>query len=102
DGYLFVAIRGYVTDGHKYIQAAMNNGAVMAVVEEFVDVDIPQIKVQNSRKALSIISSVFYNNPSYDMKTIGVTATNGKTTTTFMLNRIYEEAGFKTGIIGSV
>lgn len=102
DGYLFVAIKGYITDGHKYIGNAMANGAVVALVEEFVDLDIAQIKVENSRKALSRISSRFYNNPSRDMKTIGVTATNGKTTTTFMLNQIYEEAGFKTGIVGSV
>lgn len=102
EGYLFVAIKGYVTDGHKYIKNAMDNGAVLAVVEEFVDADIPQIQVENTRKILSTMSSIFYNHPSKDMKVIGVTATNGKTTTTFMLNQIYEEAGFKTGIIGSV
>lgn len=102
DDYLFVAIKGYITDGHKYIKSAMDNGAVVAIVEEFVDEDIPQIKVENSRKTLSSISSFFYNHPSKDMKVIGVTATNGKTTTTFMLNQIYEEAGFKTGIVGSV
>lgn len=102
DGYLFVAIRGYITDGHKYIKNAIDNGAVLAVVEEFVDEDIAQIKVENSRKILSSISSTFYNQPSRSLKTIGVTATNGKTTTTFMLNQIYEEAGLKTGIIGSV
>lgn len=102
DGYLFVAVKGYVTDGHKYIEAAMVNGATIAIVEELVDLNIPQIKVENSRKALSSISSKFYNHPSKDMKVIGVTATNGKTSTTFMLNQIYEEAGFKTGIVGSV
>lgn len=102
DGYLFVAIRGYITDGHKYIGKAMDNGAVIAVVEEFVDLDIPQIKVENSRRTLSRISSRFYQNPTKDIKTIGITATNGKTTTSFMLNQIYEEAGFKTGIVGSV
>lgn len=102
DGYLFVAIKGYITDGHKYIRNAIDNGAILVIVEEFVDENIAQIKVKNSRKALSSISAKFYNNPSKDIKTIGVTATNGKTTTTFMLNQIYEEAGFKTGIVGSV
>lgn len=102
DDYLFVAIKGYITDGHKYIKNAIDNGAIVAIVEEFVDEDMPQIKVENSRKTLSSISSLFYNHPSKDMKVIGVTATNGKTTTTFMLNQIYEEAGFKTGIVGSV
>lgn len=102
DGYLFVAIKGYITDGHKYIRQAIDNGAILAVVEEFVDEDIAQIKVDNSRKVLSSISAKFYKEPSKDIRTIGVTATNGKTTTTFMLNQIYEEAGFKTGIVGSV
>ena len=102
DAYLFVAIKGYITDGHKYIEKAMDNGAIIAVVEEFVDLDIPQIKVENSRRILSRISSRFYKHPSKDIKTIGITATNGKTTTTFMLDQIYEEAGFKTGIVGSV
>ena len=102
DGYIFVAIRGYLTDGHKYIEAAMINGAIMAVVEEFLDLDIPQIKVGDSRKALSSLSSMFYRNPSDDVEVIGITATNGKTSTSFMLNQIYEEAGYKTGIVGSV
>lgn len=103
DDYIFVAIKGYITDGHKYIAAAKDNGAIVAIVQEFLDdVDIPQIRVKNSRIALSAISNTFYNSPSKDIRLVGVTATNGKTTTSFMLNQIYEEAGFKTGIVGSV
>lgn len=101
--YIYVAIKGYITDGHRYISPSVDNGAIAIIVEDFAEgVDIPQIKVSNSREALSIISDKFYGSPSKDMRVIGVTATNGKTTTTFMLNEIYERANFKTGIIGSV
>lgn len=103
NNFLYVAMKGYLTDGHKYIKSAVENGAIVAIVEDFVDdVQIPQIKIKNSREALSILSDRFYNHPSRDMRLIGVTATNGKTTTTYMLNDIYEKAGFKTGLIGSV
>lgn len=102
-GFIYVAIKGYITDGHKYIKSAMDNGAVAVIVQDFIDdISIPQIKVSNSREALSIISDKYYNHPSKDMKVIGVTATNGKTTTTFMLNEIYEKANYRTGLIGSV
>lgn len=101
--FLYVAIKGYITDGHKYINSSINNGAVAVVVEDFSDgINIPQIKVSNSREALSQLSNKFYNSPSEHMRVIGVTATNGKTTTTFMLNEIYEKANFTTGLIGSV
>lgn len=102
-GNIYVAIKGYITDGHKYISDAESNGAVAAIVEEFFeDSEIAQYKVKNTREALSIISDKFYNHPSKDLRVIGVTATNGKTTTTYMLNQIMELAGYKTGMIGSV
>lgn len=101
-GFVYVAIKGYKTDGHLFSREAVERGAVAVVVEEFQDLDIPQIKVENSRKALSRLGANLYENPSKDIKTIGVTATNGKTTITFLLDTIYEIAGFKSGIIGSV
>ncbi len=101
--FIYVAIKGYITDGHKYIKAAEENGAVAVIVEEFSDeCKLPQYKVLNTRESLSQISAAFYEYPSRDMSVIGVTATNGKTTTTYMLNQIYEEAGFTTGLVGSV
>ena len=102
-GNIFVAIKGYITDGHKYIEEAISKGAIAVLVEEFDDdFEIAQYKVSNTREALSIVSDKFYNHPSKDLRVIGVTATNGKTTTTYMLNDIMEMAGFKTGLIGSV
>lgn len=103
EGYLYVAIKGYLTDGHKYIQKAIDNGAVAVIVEDFKeDINISQIKVENSRIALSALSADFYNHPSKSMRMIGVTATNGKTTTTYMLNKIFEVGNYKNGLIGSV
>src|SRR5699024_1367093 len=70
---LFVAIRGYVTDGHLFLQSAANNGAQAAIVEEIDEsVNIPQIQVDNSRLALAIIADQFYSHPSRQMQTIGV------------------------------
>lgn len=102
EGDLFVAIKGYVTDGHKYIKSAYEKGAVAAIVEDIVDISIPQIKVENSRIALSDIAAKFFNNPSKELNIVGITATNGKTTTSFMVDAIYRLAGYNTGIIGTV
>lgn len=103
NGYVYVAIKGYLTDGHKYIEKALDNGAVAAIVEDFrEDIEIPQVKVENSRIALSALSAEFYGHPSQSMRMIGVTATNGKTTTTYMLNKIFEVGKYKNGLIGSV
>lgn len=100
---IFVCIKGYKTDGHSYIDLAIKNGAVAVIVEVInPEVEIPQILVEDSRKALAIISSNFYNNPSKKMKIIGITATNGKTTTAYMTNHIFETFGLSTGIIGTV
>ncbi|MDY0236154.1 MAG: UDP-N-acetylmuramyl-tripeptide synthetase [Gudongella sp.] len=102
--YIYVAIKGYIVDGHSFINDAIKRGAKAVFVEEFVDTqkEICQIKVLNTRKALSIISSNFFGNPSRKIKVIGITATNGKTTTSFLLDQIYNSAGLKTGLIGSV
>jgi len=103
NGHIFVCIRGYKTDGHKYLPQAIKNGAVAAIVEEFQEnISIPQYVVENSRIALARLGSAFYNNPSSKMKMIGITATNGKTTTSFMTNAMLENEGLKTGLIGTV
>lgn len=101
-GSLFVCIKGYQVDGHQFLPAAKAAGAVVAVVEEFQPVDIPQIKVADSRIALALLGNQFYNEPSKDLKLIGITATNGKTTTSFMMNAILEAHQLKTGLLGTV
>lgn len=99
---LFVAIKGYITDGHKYIDIAKSKGAVAVIVEDFQDLDILQIKVNNSRIALADLADSFYDSPSKKLKVIGITATNGKTTTSFMIDKILQEYNRNTGIIGTV
>lgn len=99
---IFVAIKGHETDGHKYIKSAKDNGAVIAVVEEFIDIDLPMIKVADSRKALADLANTFFHNPSKELNVVGITATNGKTTTSFMTDAIFKEFGLETGIVGTV
>lgn len=102
-GHLFVCIRGYKTDGHKYLDDAVTRGATVAVVEEIQEqLDIPQIVVKNSRKALAQLAASFYDFPSTSMKMIGITATNGKTSTSYMTDAILENDGNRTGLIGTV
>lgn len=99
---IFVCIRGYETDGHKYLPQAAENGAAAAIVETInEDITIPQYKVANSRDALATLSNYLYDYPSTDLNMIGITATNGKTTTAYMTNAILENK-YKTGLIGTV
>lgn len=104
EDFIYVAIKGYLVDGHSFIDESIKRGAKAVLVEEFVLTKNPicQIKVPNTREALSIISSNFFHNPSKKLKTVGITATNGKTTTSFLLDEIYNRAGLRTGLIGSV
>lgn len=101
-GSIFVAIKGHEVDGHKFIKDAINNGAKAVVLNEFIDDDILQIKVEDSRKALADLSDKFFDSPSKKLNVIGITATNGKTTTSFMVDSIFRKQGLKTGLVGTV
>ena len=109
EGFLFVAIKGFQVDGHKFIDSAIENGAIAVVLEEGCDLKaikglekVTVIMAKDTRRALAIISSNFYKNPSKKFKLIGVTGTKGKTTTTFMIKEILEKAGKKVGLIGTI
>ncbi|GAA0723963.1 UDP-N-acetylmuramoyl-L-alanyl-D-glutamate--2,6-diaminopimelate ligase [Clostridium malenominatum] len=104
-GSLFIAIEGYSTDGHRYIKSAIEKGAKIIICSkdiEEIDGDYTLLKVQNGRRALAILSSNYFNNPKEQLKIIGVTGTNGKTTSTFMIKSILEEAGYKVGLLGTI
>lgn len=104
-GALFVAIPGIKTDGHLYIPAALEAGAVAVLAQQQVDhipAGIPLVQVDDSRAALAYLASRFYGEPSRDLKVIGVTGTNGKTTTTHLIQAILEEAGWSTAIMGTL
>ncbi len=112
-GYLFVAVRGFSVDGHNYIKDAVNRGAV-AVVSEMAVADVTDafkhalkdkvafIEVTDSREALALISAVFYGKPSKDLSLIGITGTNGKTTTSFITKNIIDAGGKKAGLMGTI
>lgn len=102
--YLFVAIKGLQTDGHLFAGQAVANGAVALVVQEAMDETLPVAwaQVPDTRQALSTISARFYGEPSSRLKLIGVTGTNGKTTTTYLLRSIYQNAGSCVGLIGTI
>ena len=102
---IFVCIKGFATDGHKYINKAIENGAKVIIIQDDVKIqneNIIVIKVSDTRKTLACIGANYYNNPSKKMKVIGVTGTNGKTTTTFMIKDILEAAGKKVGLVGTI
>jgi len=104
NGSLFVAIKGTHRDGHNFVPEAIARGAVAIVGERFLQAgcDIPQLVVKNSRQALASLSASFYGFPSRKIKVIGVTGTNGKTTTTHLLFSILRRAGFGVGLIGTI
>lgn len=101
-GSLFVAVEGYQTDGHKYIESAVRNGAVAVVCQKDVEFEgAIKILVPDSRKALALLSAEYYSHPASKMKIIGITGTNGKTTTTYLVKQILEYKNYKVGLIGT-
>lgn len=100
-GSLFVCLCGENSDGHDFAKDAERNGAAAILCEKQVQVNIPQIIVSSTRKALSKVFSCFYDNPQNKLKIIGLTGTNGKTTTSFLIKSILEESGEKVGLIGT-
>ena len=103
-GDAFVCVKGFKVDGHSFIGDAIKKGARVLIVQEEVSVeeDITIIKVKDTRKALAIMSSNYFGNPKDKLKIIGITGTNGKTTSAFIIKSILEKAGFMTGLIGTI
>ncbi|MGI6343598.1 MAG: UDP-N-acetylmuramoyl-L-alanyl-D-glutamate--2,6-diaminopimelate ligase [Bacillota bacterium] len=103
-GFAFVAIPGFQTDGHNYLFEAAARGAVAALIQK--DVPVPEqmtsILVADTRKALSQVAARFYGYPAQQLKLIGVTGTNGKTTTAFLIDSVLQAAGHKVGLLGTV
>lgn len=103
-GSLFVCIKGTVSDGHAFVTEVIKKGASVLVVEDEV-IAPPQvrvIRVQDSRIALAQLSAAYFDYPAEQLKVIGITGTKGKTTTTYMVQSILENAGYKTGLIGTI
>lgn len=104
-GTLFICLRGFQTDGHSYIDAALQAGAIGVVVEELSEIKIKNktvVRVTDTREALAYISAEWFGHPAEKLHMIGITGTKGKTTTTHMIKKILEENGNKVGMIGTM
>lgn len=102
-GALFVAVRGFVADGHAFVEEAARRGAVAALVEERVGcAGVAEVLVPDTREALGRVAHEFYGRPSEHLKTHGITGTNGKTTTSYLIDSVLRETGLKTGVVGTL
>ncbi|MBQ9624796.1 MAG: UDP-N-acetylmuramyl-tripeptide synthetase, partial [Clostridia bacterium] len=101
-GSLFFCITGYKSDGHSFAADAVKSGAAALMVSRRLDIDIPQILVEDERAAMATISANFFGKPFESMTMIGVTGTNGKTTTTYLCANVAKSLGKKVGIIGTI
>ncbi|GEL77970.1 UDP-N-acetylmuramoyl-L-alanyl-D-glutamate--2,6-diaminopimelate ligase [Tenuibacillus multivorans] len=101
-GYVFIAVQGYSHDGHQYIDEAIKRGASVIIGERSLSLDIPYVQVKCSKKVLGEMVSRFYGNPSKDKIVIGVTGSNGKTTTSYMIKAIFDQNGYRSSLIGTI
>jgi UDP-N-acetylmuramoyl-L-alanyl-D-glutamate--2,6-diaminopimelate ligase len=102
-GNVFVALKGLRADGNQFARQAINRGAVAIVSEQSSPgVEVPWIVVVDARRALAALAGAFYHHPSLEMRVVGITGTNGKTTTAYLLASIFEAAGVRCGILGTV
>lgn len=102
---VFVATRGTLADGHQFIKQAINKGAIAVICEELpseIVNGVTYVQVENSQKALAYMAANFYENPSDNLKLVGVTGTNGKTTIATLLYNLFTKAGFKVGLLSTV
>ncbi len=102
DGSLFCAIPGARVDGHEHVPQALARGATAALVERWLDVPLPQVRVGSVREAAGPAAAVVHGDPSHELVVVGITGTNGKTTTSYLLEGAFGAAGWGTGVIGTV
>lgn len=101
-GDLFFCIPGLAVDGHDYAGKAVERGAIALVAEREMELDVPVLIVKDARYAMAVLANHYYGYPSRELKLIGVTGTNGKTTTTYLLEKILTDQGFQTGLMGNI
>lgn len=103
EGDVFICIEGFTVDGHDFAKEAFRKGASIIISERsFTDTDIPHIIVPNTIRALALVSNKFFNYPTNDLTLVGITGTNGKTTTTYLLEKIFQQHELATGLIGTI
>ncbi len=101
-GDLYACVPGFQADGHDFAASAIASGAVALVVERFLPLDVPQVKVSNVRQVLGMLAAIIYGQPSEKLELVGVTGTNGKTTITYLIEKIGIKHGKKVGLIGTL
>jgi len=101
-GELFIAVRGWDSDGHDYLEAAAQRGACAAIVEDPARTSLPTLVVREGRRAAAIAAAVAYRNPAEDLKLLGVTGTNGKTTTTSIMRHLFDDGDGSSASIGTL
>ncbi|AWG23928.1 UDP-N-acetylmuramoyl-L-alanyl-D-glutamate--2,6-diaminopimelate ligase [Flavobacterium kingsejongi] len=102
---VFVAIRGTLSDGHEYIEKAINLGAIVIVCDKFPEIlvnGVTYVVVKDTKKALALMAANYYENPSRNLKLVGITGTNGKTTVASLLYQLFKKAGYKVGLLSTV
>src|SRR2546421_5659009 len=101
-GALFFCVPGAVADGHDFAPEAVARGAVALVVERPLDVSVPQIVVEDARKAMAVAADEFFGRPTDELQVAAVTGTNGKTTTSFLVYAVLAAAGRRPGLLGTI
>jgi len=101
-GALFFCVPGEKVDGHEFAEAAVKAGAVGLVAERELELDVAQLVVDDARAAMAPIAARFFGDPTGELRVVGVTGTNGKTTTAFLIREILEAAGMRCGLLGTV
>ena len=102
---VFIAIRGSISDGHEFIETAINKGAITIICDVFPEIivtGVTYIKVNDTNKAMAFMAANYFDNPSQKLKLIGITGTNGKTTIASLLFQLFQKAGYKTGLLSTV
>ncbi len=101
-GSLFFCVRGFTADGHDFAPDAVARGAVALVAERPLDLGVPEVLVDDARAAMGPAAARFHGDPTAKLQVVGITGTNGKTTTAFLVREILERAGIRTGLLGTV
>lgn len=102
NGSLFICIKGYTVDGHDFAESAVQNGARAVLSERPLQLDVPVIIVKDTVRAMAVLADAFYGHPTKALRLIGITGTNGKTTTSHMIEKIFADKGERTGLIGTM
>ncbi|MBD8003933.1 UDP-N-acetylmuramoyl-L-alanyl-D-glutamate--2,6-diaminopimelate ligase [Bacillus norwichensis] len=101
-GSMFICIKGHRVDGHEFAQEAAEKGAAAIISEKPLSLSIPIVIVNDTKHAMAVLADAFYDHPTEKMHLVGITGTNGKTTTSFMIEEIFREASLTTGLIGTI